>query len=192
MIKVKLNKLIDCDKKFADLEIKGITVDSRAVKDGFVFICIKGAKLDGHKFAESAALKGASVIIAEEDTGLKNQILVSDTHAVYAEMCAKWFGSPAKDLKLIGVTGTNGKTSVTYMLKKRLESQGYKVGLIGTIQNMVGDEVIATQNTTPNAYDLNSLFSLMTLQIKDFIMKSKYHIKISYLKTIRDYILIFT
>ncbi len=161
MIKVKLKNLIKCEERLADIEIKGITVDSRSVKEGFVFICIKGAKFDGHQFATSAAQKGAAVIIAEEDTGVKNQILVDDTHACYAEMCANWFSHPAKDLKLIGVTGTNGKTSVTYMLKKILESEGYKVGLIGTIQNMVGDEVIATQNTTPNAYDLNSLFSLM-------------------------------
>ena len=76
-------------------------------------------------------------------------------------MCAKWFGNPADSLKLLGVTGTNGKTSVTYMLKKIIEKAGYKVGLIGTIQNMIGEEIIAAHNTTPNAYELNSLFALM-------------------------------
>ena len=158
---MKLINLIDCDKSMADIEITGVTCDSRAVKPGFAFVCIKGSISDGHKFAASAVEKGASVVIAEDDTGLNNQIIVPDTHAAFSDMCANWFGNPAKDLKLIGVTGTNGKTSVTYFLKKILEGQGYKVGLIGTIQNMIGDEILASENTTPNAYDLNALFADM-------------------------------
>ncbi len=142
-------------------EISGITCDSRQVKPGFAFVCIKGAKSDGHDYAEKALENGAAVIIAERDLGLEVQIVVSDTHAAYADMCANWFGNPADSLKLLGVTGTNGKTSVTYMMKKILEKAGYKVGLIGTIQNMIGDEIIAAHNTTPNAYELNSLFALM-------------------------------
>ena len=158
---MKLIELINCNEGMADIEISGVTCDSRNVKPGFAFVCIKGWVSDGHKFAASAVEKGASVIIAEEDTGFANQIIVEDTHAAYSNMCANWFGNPANDLKLIGVTGTNGKTSVTYFLKKILEEQGHKVGLIGTIQNMIGDEVLAAENTTPNAYDLNSLFALM-------------------------------
>lgn len=144
-----------------ETEISGITCDSRQVKPGFAFVCIKGAKSDGHDYAEKALENGAAVIIAERDLGLEVQIVVSDTHAAYADMCANWFGNPADSLKLLGVTGTNGKTSVTYMMKKILEKAGYKVGLIGTIQNMIGDEIIAAHNTTPNAYELNSLFALM-------------------------------
>lgn len=159
--KMKLKCLIDCEEKLKDLEITGVTSDSRKVKPGFAFVCIKGSTADGHKFAKSAYESGAKVIIAEEDTGIEAQIIVSDTHAAYSDMCAKWFNSPADSLKLIGVTGTNGKTSVTYMLKKILEDRGYKVGLIGTIQNMIGDNVIASKNTTPDAYELNSLFALM-------------------------------
>lgn len=158
---MKLNELLKCDERFANLDITGITCDSRAVKSGFAFVCIKGAKSDGHSFAKMASDAGAAVIIAEEDTGLENQILVENTHAVYAEMSAKWFGEPAKSLKLFGVTGTNGKTSTSYMLKKILEKQGFKVGLIGTIQNMIGEEVYKTENTTPGAYDLNALFARM-------------------------------
>ncbi|MBO5021625.1 MAG: UDP-N-acetylmuramoyl-L-alanyl-D-glutamate--2,6-diaminopimelate ligase [Clostridia bacterium] len=158
---MKLKSLIGCSAALADLEITGITCDSRAVKEGYLFVCIKGFKSDGHEFAAMALEKGAAVIVAERDLGLSSQIIVEDTHAAYAEICANWFGNPAKSLKLIGVTGTNGKTSVTYMLKKVLEAAGYKVGLIGTIQNMICDEAIATENTTPNAYDLNSLFALM-------------------------------
>ena len=158
---MKLINLIECKNNLADIEITGITCDSRQVKPGFAFVCIKGAKSDGHDFAERAIESGAAVIIAERDLGLSNQIVVPDTHAAYADMCANWFGNPAESLKLLGVTGTNGKTSVTYMMKKILEKAGYKVGLIGTIQNMIGDEIIAAHNTTPNAYELNSLFALM-------------------------------
>ena len=158
---MKLINLIECSKALADTEITGITCDSRQVKEGFVFVCINGAKSDGHDYAEKALENGAAAIIAERDLGLEVQIVVPDTHAAYADMCAKWFGNPAESLKLLGVTGTNGKTSVTYMMKKILEKAGYKVGLIGTIQNMIGDEIIAAHNTTPNAYELNSLFALM-------------------------------
>ena len=158
---MKLFDLIECKESLAETEITGITCDSRQVKSGFAFICINGAKSDGHDYAEKALENGAAVIVAERDLGISNQIVVPDTHAAYADMCAKWFGNPADSLKLLGVTGTNGKTSVTYMMKKILEKAGYKVGLIGTIQNMIGDEIIAAHNTTPNAYELNSLFALM-------------------------------
>ena len=158
---MKLFDLIECKESLAETEITGITCDSRQVKSGFAFICINGAKSDGHDYAERALENGAAVIVAERDLGISNQIVVPDTHAAYADMCAKWFGNPADSLKLLGVTGTNGKTSVTYMMKKILEKAGYKVGLIGTIQNMIGDEIIAAHNTTPNAYELNSLFALM-------------------------------
>lgn len=158
---MKLFDLLENCEKQENIEITGITCDSRKVKAGYIFVCIKGTVSDGHDYAQTALKAGASVLIVERDLGLENQIIVPDSHAAYASICAKWFGEPSKDLKLIGVTGTNGKTSVTYMLKKMLESMGHKVGLIGTIQNMICDEVIPTSNTTPNAYDLNSLFALM-------------------------------
>ncbi len=153
--------LTDYSGKFAGVEIGGVTCDSRKVQKGFAFVCIKGTASDGHAFAASAAKSGAAVIIAERDLGLENQIIVPDTHSEYARMCANWFNNPASRLKLIGVTGTNGKTSVTYMLKRILETAGHKVGLVGTIQNMIGDRVIEAKNTTPDAYSLNELFSQM-------------------------------
>ena len=157
-----LKELISTEnEKLGSLEIAGITCDSSAVKPQFVFVCIKGTRVDGHSFAGQAVRDGAAVVIAERDIGLENQIIVADTHAAYASICAQWFGNPADSLVLVGVTGTNGKTSVTYMMKKILEQAGHKVGLIGTIQNMIGDKVIASKNTTPNAYELNSLFALM-------------------------------
>lgn len=151
----------DVNNEFEDLQITGITSDSREIKDGYAFVCIKGVNDDGHKYAEIAAEKGAVVVFTERKMNVKNEIVVSDTRELYADMCAKWFGNPADSLKLIGVTGTNGKTSITYMLKSILEHFGHKVGLIGTIQNMIGDEVIQTKNTTPGVYELNRLFADM-------------------------------
>lgn len=165
---MKLGDLLKISGELAELEIKGITCDSRKVQEGFAFVCINGALSDGHTYAESAIEKGAAVLIAEKDTGFENQVLVPDTHAAFATMSANWFGNPADSLRLIGVTGTNGKTSVTYMLKQILEAAGYKVGLIGTIQNMIGDEVIETKNTTPDAYELNRLFDDMKNKGCDF------------------------
>lgn len=157
-----LKEILDCNTgALGDIEITGVTSDSRKVQPGFAFVCINGTVSDGHSYAASAVEKGAVAVIAERDIGLQNQVIVPDTHATYSVMCAKWFGEPAKALHLIGVTGTNGKTSVTYMLKRILEQAGHKVGLIGTIQNMIGDEIIASRNTTPDAYELNSLFALM-------------------------------
>lgn len=141
--------------------IKGITSDSRMVKEGYAYICIKGSRFDGHDFALSAKEQGAVAIIAEKDTGSGIDVIVEDTHAAYAVMSAKWFNNPASKLKLIGVTGTNGKTSVTYMLKTVLEKAGEKVGLVGTIQNMIGEEVIETERTTPDCFELNKLFAQM-------------------------------
>ena len=153
--------LPEINNEFANIEILGITSDSREIKDGYAFVCIKGVNDDGHRYAQTVSSLGASVVITEQKMGVKNEIVVSDTKEIYANMCAKWFGNPADSMKLIGVTGTNGKTSITYMLKSIFEHAGYKVGLIGTIQNMIGDEIIATKNTTPGVYELNRLFSLM-------------------------------
>ncbi len=153
--------LTNIEERLSRLEITGITCNSREVKSGYAFVCIAGTVVDGHKFAKSAQDAGAAVIISQRDLGLKNQIIVDNTRKTYADMCAAWFKHPAKKLHLIGVTGTNGKTSVTYMLKAILENAGKKVGLIGTIQNLIGDTVISSHNTTPEAYELNSLFSKM-------------------------------
>ena len=159
--KMKLKDLILNSASLSEIEILGVTCDSRAVKEGYIFVCIVGAQSDGHDYAAKAIENGAAVIIAERDTGFENQIIVEDSHASYSSICANWFGRPADKLKLIGVTGTNGKTSVTYMIKKTLEASGEKVGLVGTIQNMICDTVIEAKNTTPDAYELNSLFAEM-------------------------------
>ena len=156
-----LSELYGAQNLSGNIEITGITCNSKQVKKGYAFVCLKGAASDGHKFASDAVKAGATVIFAEHDTGEKNQIIVKDTHECYFKLSSKWFDEPSKKLKLIGVTGTNGKTSVTYMLKAILEKAGYSVGLIGTIHNMIKDTVIETHNTTPDAFTLNSLFAEM-------------------------------
>ena len=147
-----------------DQEIAGITCDSRRVEPGWVFVCISGTAADGHDYAAQAAQAGAVVVVAQRDVQLANQILVPSTRIAWARMCANWFGNPADRLHLVGITGTNGKTTTTYLLKTILETCGYKVGLIGTIQNMIGDRVLPAGHTTPDPYDLQSMLALMAAE----------------------------
>ncbi len=159
---MKLKNLIDVQNNaLGELEISGITCNSSRVEKGYLFICLKGFSADGHNFAEAAIKNGAAAVICERDLGIKNQIIVEDSHEEYFNISARWFSNPAKKLKLIGVTGTNGKTSITYMLRAILEQAGYKTGVVGTIQNLIGNEIIPTNNTTPDAYELNALFADM-------------------------------
>ncbi|MBQ9414913.1 MAG: UDP-N-acetylmuramoyl-L-alanyl-D-glutamate--2,6-diaminopimelate ligase [Clostridia bacterium] len=144
-----------------DEEIKGITCDSRRVERGFVFVCIPGTAVDGHRFAKAAENAGAALVVTQRPLGLRSELTVPSARRTWAELCANWFGRPAERLRMIGITGTNGKTSTTYMLKAILEQAGCKVGLIGTIQNMVGDRVLPSGHTTPDPYDLQSMLSLM-------------------------------
>lgn len=144
-----------------DVEIVDITNDSRKVKEGVLFVCINGSTVDGHKFAKGAADKGACAILAEHNVGVDSQVLVSDSKKAYAKVCSAFFGNPKDKLKLIGVTGTNGKTSTTMLIKSMLEKFGHKVGLIGTIENLIGDKAIPTENTTPDAYELHKVLKMM-------------------------------
>ena len=147
-----------------EAEITGITCDSRRVEPGWAFVCIAGTGIDGHRFAGQAAQAGAAAVIAEKDVGLPCQFLVESTRKAWAQMCAAWFGHPADRLRLVGITGTNGKTTTTYMLKAIMEACGHKVGLIGTIQNMIGERVLPAGHTTPDPYDLQSMLALMAAE----------------------------
>ncbi len=147
----------------ADMEqdITLLTVDSRKAGEGVLFCCIRGLTRDGHDFAPAAAQAGA-VVVCDHDLGLhEQQIIVENTREAFASVCENYFGNPLRTLKLIGITGTNGKTSTTYILKHVLESCGHKTGLIGTIQNMIGDQVLETHYTTPDTYELHELFGKM-------------------------------
>lgn len=156
-----LLKGVEVISKVRNTKVSDITDDTRKVKKGSVFVCIKGANFDGHTAAAEMLKKGAAAVICEHSLGLKKEVVVENTRSAYAIMCANFFNNPAKELKLIGLTGTNGKTTSTYLIKSLLESAGKKVGLIGTMQNMVGEEVFETSYTTPTSYELQSLFRKM-------------------------------
>ena len=156
-----LLKGINVQNEFDDVEVLDVTQDSRLVKEGSLFICIKGAAFDGHSVAKEMLDKGAAAVVVEHDLGIDKQIIVENSRAVYSPICANFFGNPADKLKLIGLTGTNGKTTTTFLIKQILENVGKKVGLIGTVQNMVGDEIYPAKYTTPDPYELQKLFSLM-------------------------------
>lgn len=147
--------------EYADREVVDVTADSRIVEEGFLFVCIKGASFDGHSAAQEMIEKGAAAVVTERDLGIDSQIIVDDTRAAYSPICANFFGNPAENLKLIGLTGTNGKTTTTFLIKQILENVGKKVGLIGTVQNMVGDEIYPAHYTTPDPHELQSLFRKM-------------------------------
>ena len=154
---MKLGTIIACDKVIEQLEVVGITDNSAKVQEGFVFVDIH----NNPQYRADAVKNGAVALVVQNETNFKNQIIVKNTVSAFSEMSAKWFNNPSDKLKLIGVTGTNGKTTITYLIKEILEASGKKVGVIGTIQNVICGEAMPTANTTPNAFELNRLFALM-------------------------------
>lgn len=140
-----------------------ICLDSRNVKKGDTFVAIKGFAVDGHDYALKAQENGAIEIVAEHEiAGITVPIrIVQNSRKEAARLAAEYYNNPTKSLKLIGITGTNGKTTTTYMVKHILESIGKKVGLIGTNQNMIGQEVLHTERTTPESIELQELFAKM-------------------------------
>lgn len=149
------------------IEIRHLVNDSRKVEKGDVFVCIKGAGFDGHKFIEDVASKGASAVIVMDEivapVGV-TVIRVEDTRYALACMSAAYFGYPAEKLTTIGITGTKGKTTTTYMVRQVLESVGIKTGLIGTIETIIGDEMIPAKNTTPESFVVQETFAKMVEQ----------------------------
>lgn len=147
-----------------DLDITGLAYDSRKVTEGCLFVCIKGAVSDGHAYAADAAEKGAAALLVQEEVSVPDSVTVikvPDTRYGLALASAAWFGHPAKRLKVIGVTGTKGKTTTTYMVKSILEQAGYRVGLIGTIEAIIGGKSIPANNTTPESYVVQEYFHQM-------------------------------
>ena len=148
-----------------EIEITEFTNDSRKeMHEGSVFVCIKGAVFDGHDYVADMAAKGASAVIVERDVEAPEGVTVikvADTRYAQALASAAYFGYPADELKVIGITGTKGKTTTTYMVKSILEGVGHKVGLIGTIESIIGDEVIPSKNTTPESFTIHEYFRKM-------------------------------
>ena len=154
-----------------DVEVKELIYNSRKVKNGDVFCCIVGTFADGHKYAQQAVDAGAAALVVERKLDIDvPQILVEDTRIAMAEMAAAYYGYPSREMQMIGVTGTNGKTSTTYMLKAIAERMGKKVGLIGTIRNMIGDIIIDTERTTPESVDLQRILRQMKDEKVDVVI----------------------
>jgi len=160
---MKLNELIeDYSGSLADCEITSITDDTRKVEKGSLFFCVKGEKFDGHTAGADMLEKGAVAVVCEYDLNLgERQIITENSRCLYGKVCSAWFGHPERKLKMIGVTGTNGKTTTTNIIKHILMQSGHKTGLVGTIQNEIGDEVLHTDNTTPFAFDFMALLDRM-------------------------------
>lgn len=166
---MKLSSLLEkleytCVQGSTEQEVTGVVYDSRKVTDGSLFICIRGAVVDGHKFIPDVTAKGAKVLIVEEEVSAPSDVTViqvTDTRYAMAFISAAWFGHPAEKLKTIGITGTKGKTTTTYMVKSILENAGYKVGLIGTIEAIIGNKIIPASNTTPESYVVQEYFREM-------------------------------
>ena len=147
-----------------ETEITTLVYDSRKVEKGSVFVCISGTVRDAHDFIPDVVGKGAAAVIVEKDVTVPEGVTVvkvADSRLALACMSAAYFDYPSKKLKTIGITGTKGKTTTTYMVKSILESAGIKTGLIGTIETIIGDEHIPSANTTPESYVVQEYFHRM-------------------------------
>lgn len=147
-----------------DLDINKIQYDSRKVKQGDVFFCIDGYTVDGHKYIQDAINNGAIAVVCEKNIDISlncSVIKTKDSRKALAISAANYYKNPSRHMKIIGITGTNGKTTSAFMIKEILEQKGYKVGLIGTIANYIGDKKIHAERTTPESLELHELFSEM-------------------------------
>ena len=155
----KLNQLLErisytCIQGSIDTEVTDIVNDSRKITPGCLFFCIPGAVTDGHKFAAQAAEQGAAVLVVSKEVEVPDSVTVirvEDPRYAMALIAAAWYDYPAEQIPVIGVTGTKGKTTTTYMIKSILEHAGHQVGLIGTIETIIKEKKIPSSNTTPES-----------------------------------------
>src|SRR3989442_203563 len=147
-----------------DREVAGIAYDSRRVTPGMVFVAISGQKTDGHDFINAAIDRGATAVICEKNGFVSQRVTkikVADAREALAWSAAAYFQHPSKKLKIIGVTGTNGKTTVAFMVKRILEAAGINCGLIGTVRYEIGERIIPAQRTTPEALEIQQMLAQM-------------------------------
>ncbi len=162
-----------------DIDITNIAHDSRKVEDGGMFVAIKGFETDGHKYIKSAVEKGAKVVVVEEGASIKKSdfeedtviVMAPNTRIALAKLSCNFYNNPSAKFNLIGITGTKGKTTTTFMMKSILEKHGQKVGLIGTIANYIGDKNLGeSARTTPESLELQELFSKMVEEKVDTVI----------------------
>lgn len=150
-----------------DIEIKGIACDSRLVKKDYLFVAVNGVRSDGHKFVREAVERGAAAVVLEKKENLFNgavEVCVNDSRTALAKIAGEFYGRPFEKLINIGITGTNGKTTISYLMESIISESGYKSGLIGTINYRIGRRVIPAANTTPGPVEL---FSFMDEMVRD-------------------------
>lgn len=162
------NLTYECICGKPEQSVTDVVYDSRKVQKNCMFICITGANVDGHDYAQEVVDKGAGVLLVSKEPALSEEkkknltiIKVEDTRYAMAHIAAAYYGYPAERLKVIGITGTKGKTTTTYLIKSILENAGHKVGLIGTIEAIIADTTIPAGNTTPESFILQEYFSRM-------------------------------
>ena len=164
---MRLNQLLDgvalTERRAGDVECSGICCDTRAMEPGCLFVALPGYKTDGHRYIAQALERGAAAVLCQHPPAGEGPWLVTpDARAALAAASANWFGHPADGMELLAVTGTNGKTTTTYLLKAMLEGVlGARVGLIGTNQNMIGDQALPAHRTTPESYEVQQLLREM-------------------------------
>jgi len=161
-----------------DAKITGITYDSREVQPGWLFVAMQGGSLDGHRFIGSAVEAGAVAVIAEREVdGITVPcVVVPDGRTAMGEISAPFFGYPSRKMKLIGVTGTSGKTTVTHLIQSIFNASGQAAGLIGTLGARIGDELIETKHTTPESVDLQrTLADMVNRGVKVVAMEASSH-----------------
>lgn len=166
----KLEKMIEnlttyeISESASKVEVTGISYHSGRVEPGFIFVCVQGFHVDGHEYINQAIVNGAKVIVIEKDVPHKPGVIyikVSDSREALSKLSMAFYDFPTEKLNLVGVTGTNGKTTTTYMVESILRHASLKTGLVGTIRNKIGDQIIPTQRTTPESLDLFELFHKM-------------------------------
>ncbi|MDF2500758.1 MAG: murE 2 [Anaerosporomusa subterranea] len=153
--------------------IENIAYDSRKVSPNSLFICLKGSSVDGHDFAAAAVEKGAVAILAEREVDLPPHvtlIITANVRLAMQNIVPYFFDYPSREMRMIGITGTNGKTTTTYLIRSILQEAGYRVGLIGTIQTMIGEQVLPVKNTTPDVLDLQETLRKMAGAKLDYVV----------------------
>ena len=181
MLLSNLVKLLETykSKNFVDVEVEGISYNSLTTKKGDIFICVRGEASDGHNYAKGAIEKGAVALFCEEELPLDvPQIIVDDTKRTMANIAAAFYGEPSKDINLIGITGTNGKTTVTHLLQKILEENNEKCALIGTLGYKLSsnDDYKEAKHTTPQPPELQRDLRLMAdKNIQNVVMEVSSH-----------------
>ena len=170
---INLDPKLIVSGKDNDPEIVDVCYDTRKIKPGVVFVCIKGAKADSHDLAAEAVKAGAVALVVEHSVEANTVPVyqVEDTRIALAYMAAEYFGRPAEKLKKVGITGTKGKTTTTFMLKAILEASGHKTGLMGSIEAMAGDKILhAPHNTTPESYEIQRLMAEMVTEGCEYLV----------------------